>query len=197
MAGRAQNRMTYGVNVPDGAIQMHDAVVHLKLCLLANSRLDKFPEAGLVVGMNPLKELFESGQTILWIETQNSVAFLRPVPDILVWTPCPAAGLAQPLRFRQIRLAPAEFLGQELVPGNVYGAANVLFQAFVFDNRSTDAANVPDVTTGTNDAICGIEGRSFRQDSLDQVCHGLAILCVDTIQVFLNTRWFAGRIESV
>src|SRR4029077_15575057 len=40
MAGRAQNRMTYDVNVPDGAIGMHDAVVRLPLCLLANSRLD-------------------------------------------------------------------------------------------------------------------------------------------------------------
>src|SRR6201997_3936976 len=106
MAGRAQNRMTYGVNVPDGAIQMHDAVVHLKLCLLANSRLDKFPEAGLVLGMNPPKEVFESGQTILWIETQNTVAFLRPVPDICmlgfpygevrVWAPGPTASLTQP-----------------------------------------------------------------------------------------------------
>src|SRR5208282_967305 len=49
IAGRAQNRMTYDVNVPDGAIQMHDAVVRLPLCLLADSRLDEFPEAGLVV----------------------------------------------------------------------------------------------------------------------------------------------------
>src|SRR5271156_5278199 len=58
--------------------------------------------------MNPLKEFFESGQTILWIETQNTVAFFRPVPDILVWTPCPAAGLAQPLRFRQVRFTAPE-----------------------------------------------------------------------------------------
>src|SRR6267378_57099 len=62
--------------------------------------------------MNPLKEIFESGQTILWIETQNTVAFLRPVPDILVWTPCPTARLAQPLCFRQVRFtAPEGFLG--------------------------------------------------------------------------------------
>src|SRR6266403_570951 len=40
MAGRAQNRMTYDVNVPDGAIRMRDAVVRLPLCLLADSRLD-------------------------------------------------------------------------------------------------------------------------------------------------------------
>src|SRR5258706_6236474 len=62
--------------------------------------------------MNPLKEFFESGQTILWIETQNTVAFLRPVPDILLWTPGPTAGLAQPLRLRQVRFtAPEGLLG--------------------------------------------------------------------------------------
>src|SRR5713226_10765642 len=33
MAGRTQNRMTYDVNVPDGATRMHDAVVRLPLCL--------------------------------------------------------------------------------------------------------------------------------------------------------------------
>src|SRR5713101_97896 len=97
---------------------MHDAVVRLPLCLLADSRLDQFPEAGLVVGMNPLKEFFESGQTILWIETQNTVAFVRPIPDVLVWTgtkipgqvrtPCPTAGVAQPLRFRQVRFTSSE-----------------------------------------------------------------------------------------
>jgi hypothetical protein len=57
-------------------------------------------EAYLVVGMNPLKEFFESGQTILWIETQNTVAFLRPVRDILLWAPCPTACLAESLRLR-------------------------------------------------------------------------------------------------
>src|SRR5712692_4970523 len=40
IAGRAQNRMSYGVNILDGAIRMHDAVVRLPLCLLADSCLD-------------------------------------------------------------------------------------------------------------------------------------------------------------
>src|SRR5947208_1817806 len=40
MARCAQNRMTFDVNVPDGAILMHDPVVRLPLCLLADSRLD-------------------------------------------------------------------------------------------------------------------------------------------------------------
>src|SRR6266446_3189654 len=107
--------MTYDVNVPDWAIRMHDAVVRLPLCLLADSCLDQIPEAGLVVGMKPLKEVFESGQTILWIETQNTVAFLRPVPDILLWTPGPTAGLAQPLRFRQVRFTSSEGLFRPLL----------------------------------------------------------------------------------
>src|SRR6185295_697486 len=93
-----------------------DAVVRLPLCLLADGRLDELSEAGLVVGMKPLKELFESGQTILWIETQNTVAFLRPVPDVLVWTPCPTACVAESLRLRQIALAfPHRFLRALLV----------------------------------------------------------------------------------
>src|SRR6266436_3190707 len=62
--------------------------------------------------MNPLQEIFEPGQTILWIETQNTVAFLRPVPDIVVWTPCPTSCLAESLRFRQVRFTCSDlFLG--------------------------------------------------------------------------------------
>src|SRR5258706_444330 len=60
--------------------------------------------------MNPLKEFFESGQAILWIETQNMVAFLRPVPDILVWTPGPTARLAEFLRLGEVMLAAPQFL---------------------------------------------------------------------------------------
>src|ERR1700751_5650443 len=105
--------------------------------------------------------------------------------------------MTEPLSFRQVRFPPAKFLSQELVPRYVYGAADVLFQDLVFDNRSTDAANVPDITIWAHDALCGIKGRTVRQDSLDEVCHGLAILRMDIIQIFPNTRRFAGRIESV
>src|SRR5580704_1388943 len=60
--------------------------------------------------MKVLKKVFESGQTILWIEAQNPVAFLRPVLDILLWAPGPTASLAQPLRFRQVRFTSSEGL---------------------------------------------------------------------------------------
>src|SRR6185503_17317474 len=62
--------------------------------------------------MKPLNKVFVLGQTTPWIETQNTVAFLRPIPDTLLWTPGPTAGLAQPLRFRQVCFtAPEGLLG--------------------------------------------------------------------------------------
>src|SRR6476620_7666847 len=60
--------------------------------------------------MNPLKEVFLSGQTIPWIETQNAVAFLRPVRNIVLWTPRPASCLAEFLRLGKISLALTQLL---------------------------------------------------------------------------------------
>src|SRR5689334_6926185 len=107
--------------------------------------------------------------------------FLGPKYPLSTYFHSDTTGVAEPLSFRQVGFAPSEFLGQELVLRDVYGAANVLFQALVFYNGSTDPTNVPDLTIGAHDALGGIEGRSVRQDSLDQVRHGLAILWVENI----------------
>src|SRR5271169_3740031 len=39
MAGRAHNRMSYDVDVSNPAIRVHDTVVRLKLCFIADRRL--------------------------------------------------------------------------------------------------------------------------------------------------------------
>src|SRR5260221_968679 len=64
--------------------------------------------------MNPLKEVFALGQVIGWIETQNTIALLRPVTGSTSRSaPGPTAGLAHLLRFRQVPLtAPEDFLGR-------------------------------------------------------------------------------------
>src|SRR5689334_1603198 len=77
--------------------------------------LGRFTEYRLIVGMNSLDEFFHSGQTIPWIKTQNAVAFLRPIPDVGVGTPGPTAGLAEPLRFRQVRFTSSEGLLRPLL----------------------------------------------------------------------------------
>src|ERR1700681_2014559 len=79
--------------------------------------------------MKPLKEVFESRQTILWIETHNTVAFLRPVPDILLWTPGPTAGLAQRLRFRQVRFTSPEGLFRPLLFAQIEDENDALVRA--------------------------------------------------------------------
>src|SRR5260370_8974739 len=106
--------MSNDVNVPDSAIRMHDAVVCLELCLLADRRLGQFPEPGSVIRMNLLKEVFAMGQAIGWIETQNTITFLRPVTGSTSRSaPGPTAGLAHLPRFRQVPLtSPEVFLGR-------------------------------------------------------------------------------------
>ncbi len=113
IARGAENRTTNAVNILDGATRMHNAIIHFFVSLFMLDPLGRFPERRLVVGMNSLDELFDSGQTIPWIKTQNAVAFLRPIPDVRVGTPGPTAGSAQPLCFRQVRFTtPEDFLGR-------------------------------------------------------------------------------------
>src|SRR5260221_8636416 len=94
--------------------------------------------------MNPLKKVFESGQTILWIETQNTVAFLRPVPDILLWSPGPTAGLSQPLRFRQVRFTSSDLFLGALLFAQVEDEHDALARTFEArsSNQHGDAAAV-------------------------------------------------------
>src|SRR5262245_14871876 len=60
--------------------------------------------------MNSLDEFFHSRQTIPSIKAQNAVAFVGPVPDLMVWTPCPTACLAQSLCLRMVSLTPTQLL---------------------------------------------------------------------------------------
>src|SRR5260370_39354594 len=105
--------------------------------------LGRFPERRLIVGMNSLDELFHSGHTIPWIKTQNAIAFLRPVPDIVVWTPCPTAGLAQPLRFRQVRFTAPEGLLGPLAIFDVGRDPIPLDDVSIFISERHSAAQLP------------------------------------------------------
>src|ERR1700746_2664950 len=147
--------------------------------------------------MNPLQELLPSGTLFFRVKAINAIDFFRPEQSAGTQVPCPTARVAESLGFGQVRFAASELPGQELVLRDVNGAANELFQTLVFNDRNTDAANEADLTIGTHDALGSIEGRPFGEDSIDQICHELAVLWVYAIQVLLNTRRLAGRFESV
>src|SRR6266446_7725215 len=115
----AENRMTNAVNVPDGATWMHNAIINFLVKIAMPGPLGRFPERRLIVGMNSLDELFDSGRTIPWIKTQNAIAFLRPMPKVGVGTPCPTAGVAEFLRFCEVRFTAPEGLLGNLALGDV------------------------------------------------------------------------------
>src|SRR6202162_5058149 len=171
----------------DGAVGQLQAMLKIKTVAAKRCLIDLLLHPFAVLPVD-LREDNSHRRFRPWITLEDSEGLVGPKDLPARNAPAETARVTEPLSFRQVRFAPAEFLGQKLVFRYVYGAANVFFQALVFDNGSTDAANVPDLTVGTNNALYSIEGRSFRQDPLDQVCHGLAILLVNTIQVFLNTK---------
>src|SRR6266481_6127157 len=154
LARRAQNRMSNDVNVPDSAIRMHDAVVCLELCLLADRRLGQFPEPGSVIRMNLLKEVFAVGQAIGWIETQNTITLLRPVTGSTSRSaPGPTAGLAHLLRFRQVPLtAPEVFLGR-LALGDVRHRPDKLKVARLVFHCVSHDVNILDRIVGQQEPI--------------------------------------------
>ena len=59
MAGRAQNRMTYDVNVPDPFVRMNYSVLKFEVHLVADGFLEVFPVRRPIIWMNSLDEFFE------------------------------------------------------------------------------------------------------------------------------------------
>src|SRR6266851_1415319 len=107
--------------------------------------------------MKPLKKVCESRQTILWIETQNTVAFLRPVPDILVWTPCPTACVAESLRLRQIGLALPHRFFRTLLVCDVSQRSHELVAFERVRYSSSECVNVLDAPAGQQESVGMLE----------------------------------------
>src|ERR1700730_10637995 len=147
--------------------------------------------------MKPLKKIFESGQTILWIETQNTVAFLRPVPDILVWTPCPAACLAESLRFRQVRFAALQLLSQLLLVGHIHGGSKKPFENPVVEDWNTNAANIANRAVRSNEPLLYVGTGTLLTHPLYGLCHEVAVLRVNGGQVLLQRRGSLLSFEAI
>ena len=68
IAGSVEDRMTDNMNVPDPSFRMHDSVVKFEIRFFTDGFIEPLPEHRLIVGMNPLDEVFESWQWAGWIE---------------------------------------------------------------------------------------------------------------------------------
>src|SRR5271156_396204 len=146
--------MSNGMEILCGSVWKDDSEITVRVDPLVpgglpfRSLLDLWP----ILRMNPLQELLPSGTCFLRAIAVNPKNLFRPEQSVGPHIPGPTAGVTEPLRFGQVGFTSPEVLGQELVLRNVYGASNVLFQVLVFDDRNTNAANVPDLAIGSHDA---------------------------------------------
>src|SRR6266852_2992225 len=147
--------------------------------------------------MNPLKEFFESGQTILWIETQNTVAFLGPVPDILVWTPCPTACLAESLCLRQVRLAALQLLSQLLLLTNIHPCPKETLENLPLRDRNTHTTYVTNLSIRPHNSFCEVECKMVIQHFRNALFHERAIFRVYKSQIFFYCWRVANRIKTI
>src|SRR5689334_10344965 len=147
--------------------------------------------------MKPLKEVFESGQTILWIETQYTVAFFRPIPDIVVWTPCPTACLAESLCLRQVRLAALQLLSQLLLLRHIHGGSKKPFENPVVKDWNTNASNIANRAVWSNDPFLYVATGTLLTHPLYRLCHEVAVLRVNGGQVLLERGGSLLQVEAI
>jgi hypothetical protein len=155
IAGWAENGMAHHVDISDLAAGMNDSVIQLEIRSFTLCFLDRFPDSGLIIRMNALKEHFVSRLATVRIKTQHPVAFFGHVPDLARGRhPRPTARVAEPLRLRQIALASAQGLFRPLALGYIdHGADEFDEIAGWADNGMAYHVDVSDVAAGMNDSV--------------------------------------------
>src|ERR1700722_14225482 len=148
--------------------------------------------------MNPLKEVFALGQAIGWIETQNTIAFLRPVtrPGSCS-APGPTAGLAHLLGLGQICFPAPELLGEKLVFSNIHPGPKEALKNLTLRDRNTYTPYVTTLSVGPHNSFCKIESKMVIQHLGDALFHEGAIFRVHKSQVFFNCGRRVTRIKAV
>src|SRR5437667_331818 len=90
---------------------MHNSITYVPIYLFSDCYPEAFFSSGSVIGMDAPLEFFKSRRPSCGIESRYTEDFLGPVGVFADRRDaCPTAGVAQPLRFRQIRFAsPQDF----------------------------------------------------------------------------------------
>src|SRR5882724_2933688 len=154
------------MHVLDSPIRKQQTMGMLEMCRPARSTIDHAQKIGALFGMDALHH-----QIDCWLNPvavlEDAIGFIGPDYLSAFGFPPEAARATEPLSFRQVRFAPAELLGQELVFRNVYGAANDSFQRPVLDNRNTNATYVPNFAAGAHNPLGDITSRGLCNHPVD------------------------------
>src|SRR5262249_32760609 len=102
-AGR-KNRAADRVDVPDSPVRQDDPELFDISAPLARHLVAALTQLIAILRMDPLQNRFAIGNRLLRIEVPNAIRFLGPV-DLAGAVESPAAGVGQPLRFREVIFA--------------------------------------------------------------------------------------------
>ena len=169
-------------------------VVRFELTLFTDHPLHQFFQLGLVIGMNPLEQFFESGQTIPWIETLNAVAFLGRMVDTYFRTPCPASRPAEFLRICQIRFAlPQRFFRSPVVRDVRHRAHESERRPSSVEGRPTTWRS-PDIFIRHQQSMFESELRPLTRSTLNESLDSLSVIRMGSLHN-KNSRYLCLRIE--
>jgi hypothetical protein len=100
---------------------------------------------------------------------------------------CPTTGVSQPLRFREVRLFPPQFLRQQLLLSNVYRGAAVSLKHSIFYDWNADAPDVSNLSIGTNYSVRNIAAAVLFMQFLHCFCQRGLVLGMNRPQELLKT----------
>src|SRR5580698_7186941 len=101
---------------------------------------------------------------------------------------CPTAGVSQPLRFREVRLFPPQFLRQQLLLSDVHRGAAVSLKHSIFYDWNADAPDVSNLTIGTNYPVRNIAAAVLLMQLLHCCRQRGLVLGMNRTQELLKTQ---------
>src|SRR5262249_1195552 len=99
----SKNRAADCMDVPDSPVRQHDSELFDVAAPFARHLLAALTHPIAIVRVDPLQDRFAIGNRLLRVELPNAKSFLGPV-DLARAVERPAAGVGQPLRFREVIL---------------------------------------------------------------------------------------------
>src|SRR5512145_1509662 len=127
---------------------------------------------------------------------KNPEGFLRPEDIPTRHNPTETASATQALGFRQIPLAPPEFLRQCFLFGDINARAGETCDHSVFKDGRADTTYPPYPALRVYDPIFRVAAFAFRYHSLDLAFHEFAIVGVHNLQILRDRGYALRRVQT-
>src|SRR5258708_15364071 len=135
--------MADGVEVFESAVRKKNSEFYLVIRLFTDCSIDGPLPLGSILRMDALEPFAPGRWSLVWIESVNAIPFLGEVHGFPSrYPPNPTPHLREPLRFRQMSLAPAQCLFGFFALGNVRHGTHIFYVASGGARRALDNVNV-------------------------------------------------------